>query len=114
MRLTGDDTLAFFIQPTCFLLIVALLHQSVRLLGLQSSAARFLAALALLFPPFFYSSLAINSELVMTCGVALFVYGMLLTGSAKEAGWYLAAAGIALTFATKTVGVIYVSVAVGI
>src|SRR5678815_3284668 len=37
MRLTGDDTLAFFIQPTCFLLIVALLHQSVRLLGLPVS-----------------------------------------------------------------------------
>lgn len=110
MRLTGDDTLAFFIQPACFLLLVALLYRSLQLLEVRPVAARFLAALVLLFPPFFHSSLQINSELVMTCGVAAFVFGMLLTRENREAGWYVAAVGIAITFATKTVGVIYGSV----
>jgi hypothetical protein len=111
MRLTGNDTLAFFLQPACFLLLVALFHRSLRLLEVSPDAARFLASLVLLFPPFFHSSLQINSELVMTCGVAAFVFGMLLTREKQEPGWYVAAAGVAITLATKTVGVIYGSVA---
>ncbi|MCE9526030.1 MAG: glycosyltransferase family 39 protein [Planctomycetales bacterium] len=107
MGLTGNDDLAFLVQPTFFLLLVAVFHWSVRQLGLAATAGRFLAALVLLFAPFFHSSLIVNSEMVMTCGVALFVYGMLLTRERREAGWYVAAVGISLALAAKTVGVIY-------
>ena len=111
MGLTGNDDLAFLVQPAFFLLLVGVFHRSVRQLGLSATAGRFLTALVLLFAPFFHSSLIVNSEMVMTCGVAVFVYGMLLTRKRREAGWYLAAAGIALTLAAKTVGVIYGSLA---
>jgi hypothetical protein len=116
MKLTGNDDLAFLIQPVFFLLMVGLFHRSVRLLGLNVVIARFLAAFVLLFSPFFHSSLFVNSEMVMTCGVAAFGFGMLLTREStsprREAGWYVAAAGIALTLAAKTVGIIYGSLAV--
>jgi hypothetical protein len=113
MKLTGNDDLAFLIQPAFFLLMVGLFHRSVRLLGLNVVTARFLAAFVLLFSPFFHSSLIVNSEMVMTCGVGAFAYGMLLAErERREAGWYVAAVGIALTLATKTVGVIYGSLAV--
>jgi len=112
MKLTGSDDLAFLVQPAFFLLIVASFHQSLRLMGLHIVTARFLTAFALLFSPFFHSSLIVNSEIVMTCGVAAFCYGMLLAGTRRETGCYLAAAGIALTLASKTVGVIYGSLGV--
>jgi hypothetical protein len=107
MKLTGNDDLAFLIQPAFFLLTVALFQRSARLIGLTIVAARFLTAFVLLFSPFFHSSLIVNSELVMTCGVAAFCQGMLLTRARRESGCYVAAAGIALTLASKTVGVIY-------
>ncbi|MBC7854093.1 MAG: hypothetical protein IAF94_11710 [Pirellulaceae bacterium] len=107
MKLTGNDDLAFLVQPAFFLLTVALFHRTVRLIGLRIVTARLLTAFVLLFSPFFHSSLIVNSEMVMTCGVAAFCYGMLLTRERREAGWYVAAAGIALTLASKTVGIIY-------
>ena len=107
MQLTGNDDLAFLVQPAFFLLTVALFHRSVRLIGLPIVTARLLTAFVLLFSPFFHSSLIVNSEMVMTSGVAAFCYGMLLTRARREAGCYVAAAGIALTLASKTVGVIY-------
>lgn len=107
MSLTGNDSLAFLLQPAFFLLTVAIFHRSLRHLGLQKVAARFLAAFLLIFVPFFQSSLIVNSEMVMTCGVALFCYGMLLTQAYRHAGFPVAAAGIALTMASKTVGIIY-------
>ncbi len=116
MKLTGNDDLAFLIQPMFFLLTVWLFHRTARLLGLPVVTARLLTAFLLLFSPFFHSSLIVNSEMVLTCGVAAFGYGMLLTrhetSRRREAGWYVAAVGIALTFAAKTVGVIYGSLAV--
>lgn len=111
MELTGNDDLAFLVQPAFFLLTVALFHRSVRLMGLHIVSARFLASFVLLFSPFFHSSLIVNSEMVLTCGVASFCYGMLLTRERWETGWYVAAAGIALTQASKTIGVIYSSLA---
>jgi hypothetical protein len=112
MKMTGSDDLAWLVQPAFFLLMAALFHRSLSLLGLAPATARFLTAFVLLFSPFFHSSLIVNSEMVMTCGVAAFCYGMLLTGTRREAGCYIAAAGIALTTASKTVGVIYGSLAV--
>jgi hypothetical protein len=107
MKLTGNDDLAFLIQPAFFLLTVSIFYWSVRQMGLQLFACRFLTAFVLLFSPFFHSSLIVNSEMVMTCGVAVFCYGMLLTPTRREAGFLVAAAGISLTLASKTVGVIY-------
>lgn len=107
MKLTGSDDLAWLVQPAFFLLMVAFFHRSLSLLGLAPATARFLTAFVLLFSPFFHSSLIVNSEMVMTCGVAAFCYGMLLAATRREAGCYVAATGIALTTASKTVGVIY-------
>ncbi|MFN0018162.1 MAG: hypothetical protein ACKVP0_07885 [Pirellulaceae bacterium] len=111
MKLTGNDDLAFLVQPAFFLLMVALFYWSARQIGLQLFACRFLTAFVLLFSPFFHSSLIVNSEMVMTCGVATFCYGMLLTPTRREPGFLVAAAGISLTLASKTVGVIYGSLA---
>ena len=111
MRLTGSDDLAWLVQPTFFLLTVFLFHCSARLLGLNAITARFLTAFVVLFSPFFHSALVVNSEMVMTCGTAAFCYGMLLTRTQRERGCYVAAAGIALTYASKTIGVIYGSLA---
>lgn len=111
MQLTGNDDLAWLVQPSFFLLLVAVFYSSIRLLKVHIAAGRFLAACILLFPPFFHSSLVVNSEMVMTSGVAVFCFGMLLTRTQRERGCYLAAAGIALTFASKTIGVVYGSLA---
>jgi len=114
MKLTGNDDLAFLVQPAFFLLMVTIFYWSVRQMGLQLFACRFLTAFVLLFSPFFHSSLIVNSEMVMTCGVAAFCYGMLLTPMRRETGFLVAAAGISLTLASKTVGVIYGSLALAI
>src|SRR5258706_11321575 len=51
MKVTGNDDLAWLVQPAFFLLLVLLFHQTVRQLGVDVLTARFLAAFLLLFPP---------------------------------------------------------------
>jgi hypothetical protein len=111
MRITGDDSLAWLIQPVFFLLIAWAYYRSLRLLELDADTARFLTALLLLFPPFFRSAQIVNNEMVLTSGTALFCFGMLLTRTHQHRGCWFASAGVALMLAAKTIGVIYGSLA---
>ncbi len=111
MRITGDDGLAWLIQPGFFLLMAWIYYRSLRLVELDANTARLLTTLLILFPPFFRSAQIVNNEMVLTSGVALFCVGMLMTRTHCRRGCWLAAAGIALTLAAKTIGVVYGSLA---
>ena len=111
MSLTGDDGLAWLVQPAFFLLLAWAFYRSARLMEVEINTARFLTTLLILFPPFFRSAQIINSEMVLTSGTAFFCFGMLLTRTHRERGCWIAALGIALTLAAKTIGIIYGSLA---
>ena len=77
MRLTGDDGLTWLVQPAFLFLIFGLFHGSVRLLGGGRRLASIATALLMLHTPFYASMVVANNEIVMTCGCALFLFGML-------------------------------------
>lgn len=107
MRAAGDDGLAWLVQPAFLLVTWRLFFMSARLMGLARGGALLLTAMLALFPPFGRSAQLANNELVLTCGAALAVYGLLRTRLAPRRGLLLAAGGIALMLLGKTVGLIY-------
>jgi len=111
MALTGDDGLAWLVQPAALLLTAWLFFTSARLMGLSRAAAMPLAGLLLFFLPFLHSMQVVNNEMILTAGFALFACGLLLVRARPGRGTIFAAAGIALMLATKVVGVIYAAVA---
>ncbi len=112
MRLTGDDGLCRLVQPIFLVATFRLFFLSARLLGLRRETALLWTSVLVLFPPFFTGALMPNNDLALTCGCALFLYGLLRTYPAKGAPVALAAGGIALMLATKVVGVVYAAAAV--
>lgn len=112
MKWTGSDAFAWLVQPAFFLLILYVFYHTVIALRLSRASARILTALLCLFSPFFRSAQIVNSEMVMTSGVAIFCLGMLQSRSRFTLGSGTAALGIALTFAAKSVGTLYAAPAV--
>jgi hypothetical protein len=112
MRLTGDDGLTWLIQPVFFLLALRLFFVSCRLLGLRRDAALSATALLMVFRPFLRSAQTVNNELVLTCGCALLLCGLLRTR--LRGGWPLAwaAGGVALMLVTKVIGIVYATAGV--
>ena len=111
MRLTGDDGLCWLIPPIFLVATFRLFFLSARLLGLRRETALLWSSVLVLFPPFFASAPMPNNDLALTCGCALFLYGLLRTRPAKGAPVALAAGGIALMLATKVVGLVYAAAA---
>ncbi|MCA9129071.1 MAG: hypothetical protein KDB22_18415, partial [Planctomycetales bacterium] len=114
MTLTGDDGLAYLVQPTFLLFTAWLFFRILHCLGMKATSARFLTVLLLLFPPFFRSAQIVNSEVVLVCGTALFCYGALVARSRAGRGLVLTSAGIALMLAAKTIGIIYGAIAMSV
>jgi len=114
MRLTGDDGLTWLIQPVFFLATLRLFHLSARLLGAGRDLGLILTALLAGFRPFLASVQVVNNELILTAGAAAMLYGLLRArlGGGRAILWV--AGGAALMLATKTIGIVYAAVGLGL
>jgi hypothetical protein len=114
MRLTGDDGLAWIVQPAFLAATLRFFFVSARLLGAGRTGATLLTAALALFPPFLSNMQVADNDLVMTCGAAAFIYGTLLTRLRPGRGLAWAGGGIGLMLAAKHVGVIYAPAALAV
>jgi hypothetical protein len=83
--------------------------RSTRLLGAGKRLALVVTALMATHVPFVDDAMMTNNDLILASGMALTLYGMLLTQRRLERGAVVAAGGLALMLATKVIGVVYAS-----
>jgi len=107
MRWTGDDGLAWMVQPAFLFWMYWVFYRSTRLAGAGRRLALVATALVVLHAPFLDDVMVVNNDLILTSGMALAVYGMLLTQRRVERGAVVACAGFALMLATKVIGIVY-------
>jgi len=109
MRLTGDDGLAWTVQPVFLFWMYWVFFRSARLLGASRRLALVVTAMMVVQPPFVDDAMMTNNDLILSSGMALALYGMLMTQRRLERGAVTACAGLALMLATKVIGVVYAS-----
>ena len=114
MNLTGDDGLTWLVQPAAYLAILWLFYLSARLLGAGRDLGLILTALLAGFRPFLTSLPLVNNELVLTAGAAAMLYGLLRSRLGGGGGLLWVAGGAAAMLATKTIGVVYAAVGLGL
>jgi hypothetical protein len=107
MRLTGDDGLAWLVQPAFLFWMYWVFFQSARLLGAGKRLALVATALVVIHVPFVDDAMITNNDVILASGMALALYGLLLTQRRLERGAVVAAGGLALMLATKVIGVVY-------
>ena len=101
------DSLVWVVQPFFYLLMIRFFYLSARLLNNHRNSALLITALFLYFPPFLTNAQYANNDLVMTCGCAWFLYGILYSRIRPHAGTLHAITGLCLMVSTKYVAIIY-------
>lgn len=101
------DSLVWVVQPFFYLLMIRFFFLSARLLNNHRNSALLMATLLLYFPPFLTNAQYANNDLVMTCGCAWFLYGILYSRMRPHSGTLHAITGLCLMASTKYVAIIY-------
>ena len=101
------DSLVWVVQPFFYLLMIRFFYLSARLLNNHRNSALLMATLLLYFPPFLTNAQYANNDLVMTCGCAWFLYGILYSRMRPHSGTLHAITGLCLMASTKYVAIIY-------